>query len=139
MNTKFLLAALAAFVACFRGGWVVYGMLLMDRLKDAMVHPEWMNAGEPNMGLITLGSAIMGVFYAWLLQGMGVGTWMRGAGVGAIAALLISAGGAVMMSAQMDWYKDMSGSAMDILGSVVLGALAGAAAGAVLGMKKKEA
>jgi hypothetical protein len=138
MNTKVLMAALAAFVVLFLAGWVIFGMLLMDYMKDAMVHTEGLLA-EPNLGLIAGGNLVFGLLYAWLANAMGATTLVKGLMNGAIIGALLCLALDLTLSGQMEMYKEYSTIAVDVLANAVWAGLGMGAAGFVLGMGKKEA
>jgi uncharacterized membrane protein SpoIIM required for sporulation len=138
MNTKVLLAALVAFVVLFLSGWVIFGMLLMEYMKDAMVNPGALKA-EMNLPLIAAGNLVFGFFYAWLANSTGSTTLMRGLLNGFIVGALICLGIDLTITAQMDMYKESTTIAVDVLANGVWGALGMGSAALILGMGKKEA
>lgn len=61
MNTKTLLAGLAASVFFFFGGWLIYGMLMADMMMANMTVYEGLMKGEEDMNMI----AMIGANLAW--------------------------------------------------------------------------
>ncbi|MBK9249032.1 MAG: hypothetical protein IPM69_13180 [Ignavibacteria bacterium] len=61
MNTRVLLAALGGAVSNFLVGWVVYGMLLMDYMKNNMTQYAGLMKEPPDLFIMF----ISGFFWAW--------------------------------------------------------------------------
>lgn len=143
MNTKMLLAALAAGVFSFLLGWVVWDMMgLMDYYSGNMTaeynalfkKPENMNM----LGMV-ISNLAMGLLVAWALWKMGVTTWMGGFMAAAILGGLITLSYDMFFYSMMNAYNNKMIVIIDVVISAVTTGLAGAVAGFVLGMGKKAA
>lgn len=133
MNSRVLLAALAGGIATFLLGWLVWGMLLMDVLREINPQIEGVERMPPGLVHIFLGSVVGGLFYALIFSrwanistfkgGLMAGAWM--AGLIALSFDLTFLGTTNMMS--------VNGALIDILANVVVGGLGGGVVGWVLG------
>lgn len=140
MNSKTLLAALAAGVAAFLMGWLVYGMALMGYMNEHTTKAALaIMRAEPDMLYLVLGNLMAGVWMAWALGRMGVTTLMGGLVAGAVLSGLIALNYDLIFYALMNMYKGRMAIAADVAASAVIGAVVGGVAGLVLGMGKKTA
>ena len=140
MNAKVLLAALAAGVATFLLGWVVYGMLL-DPYFRTMLTPEGQAAVKDPP--LVLGIFVSQFFWGLLLaviysRWASISTFKTGAIAGAIISFLIA------LSVDVSFYSmwNMSSINMvfiDPIASAVLGAVGGGVVGWVLGYGQRQA
>ena len=138
MNTKTLLAALAAGATSFLMGWLVYGMALMSYMNERTTRAALkIMRPEPEFLYLILGSLAAGLWMAWILQRMGVNTVKGGLVAGAIIAGLIALNYDLMFHAMMIMYKGRMMLLVDIGASAVIGGVVGAVAGAVLGTGQK--
>lgn len=141
MSKKFLLASLAAFVANFLGGWLIYGLLLKDMMaantpdavKPLMIDP-------PNMMYLALGQIILSVMITWIIDRTGSHSVAKGIRTAVTVNVLISLGFGFMWSSMMNMYINPgTGMLIDLVATIVMGILTGAAAGWVLGRDAKTA
>ena len=138
MNSKTLLAALAAGVTAFLMGWLIYGMALMGYMNDHTTKAALaIMRAEPDFLYLILGNLMAGLWMAWALGRMGVNTAMGGFMAGAILAGLIALNYDLMFYALMNMYKGRMALVADVAASAVIGGVVGAVAGIVLGMGKK--
>ncbi|MEO8588564.1 MAG: hypothetical protein ABI432_04285 [Flavobacteriales bacterium] len=139
MNTKTLLAALAAGVASFLMGWLVYGMALKGYMADHTTAKAMLTMKpEPNLVYLFAGSLVSGLWMAWALSRMSVATAMGGFMAGLILSGLIGLGYDLMFYGLMDMYKGRMALAVDVVASAVIGGVVGAVAGGMLGMGSKS-
>ena len=140
MNTRTLLAALAAFVVAFLLGWVIYGMVLKSYM-DAHTTPKAMEIMKtsPNLIYLLAGNLVYGVFLAWVIARMGATSAMGGFMAGLVLMGLITLSYDLMYYGLADMYTGRMPVLVDVVASAILGGIAGAAAGGVLGMGSKPA
>jgi hypothetical protein len=141
MDTRILLAGLAAGVAGFLLGWVLFGMLLMGYFEANMVRYEGLMKSETDMNLpvLFLGNVVSGLLVAWVCKGMGATNAISGLRTGAILGLLFNFALALSFYSMMNWYANTSVVMVDVLSNTVWMGVVGLVAGAVLGMGKKPA
>lgn len=143
MNTKTLLAALAAGVFSFLLGWVVWDMMgLMDYFaKNTTPEYNALMKGPENMSLpgLFLSNLVMGLMLAWALGRMNAGTWMAGLMAGAVFGALITLSYDLFFHSMMNMFTGTSIMVVDVLVAAVATGLTGAVAGLVLGTGKKAA
>ncbi|MFZ1687846.1 MAG: hypothetical protein WAU70_10515 [Flavobacteriales bacterium] len=142
MNTKVLLAALAAGVAFFLLGWLVYGVLLDSyfqanttaEAQGVMKKMENMNM----MGMI-ISNLAAGALVAWSLSRMGVTNAMGGLFPAAVIGCLIAINFDMFMYSMTNWYSSKMIVIVDVLITTVFYGVVGGIAGWVLGMGRKAA
>lgn len=139
MNTKVLLASLAAGVASFLLGWIIYGMLLMGWMDANCNSFEGFAKAEEEMGLLWmfLGNLALGTLIAWALSRMGIASAGAGAVPGTIICTLMALNFDLMMYGMTNWYMNFTVIIVDVVAYAVIGGLMGAVAGFVLGTGKK--
>jgi hypothetical protein len=132
MNTsKFVVGGLIGGVLFFLLGWLIYGMLLMDFMMQHMssasssvMRPE---AEWPWWAMI-LGNMGLGFLLSYVLSKGNVSGTSAGATTGAVVMLLFSLSLNFIMYAQYN-LSDITGVAVDIVSSAVIGAIVGAVLG----------
>ncbi len=141
MNTKMLLAALAAGVTGFLLGWVIFGMALMGYYEANTIHYEGLmkGEGEMNLLLVLLANLVFGVLLAWAASRMGITTLQGGLVAGAIMGCLVYLSIDLMFMAMMNMFANHTIVIVDVLANTVWAAGMGAAAGFVLGTGKASA
>ncbi len=93
MNTKVLLGAVAATVLLFLGGWVVFGMLLMDMMAGEMSHAyDGLMKNPPDLPILAAWQFCWSLMLAFVLDKMGKRSFMDGLMTGAILSFLIVLG-----------------------------------------------
>jgi hypothetical protein len=131
MNTKVLLAGLAATVFFFFGGWLLYGMLLMDYATANTTVYEGLMKSETEMsfpGLI-VSNAAWGFLLALICDKTSSKSLMAGAITGAWVGFLM------MLSFDASFYAFFNLYTSTYLATdVVLGTLFMSAGGAVVGL-----
>ena len=143
MNTKMLLASLAAGVFSFLLGWVLWDMLgLMEyfaKNTTADYNALWKMKENMNMIGMFISSLAGGGLVGWALWRMGVTNWMGGFMAAAVLGGLMSISYDMFFYSMMNMYKDKMIVVIDVLVGAVSTGLAGGIAGAVLGMGAKKA
>jgi len=127
MNGKYFLAALAAAVAVFLGGWLIYGMILMDY----MAAHSFMKT-TPAMWGIALGNLFTGLLYAFICQISNIKSFGKGLTTGIVLGLLMGLSSNFIMLGG-DMFDSIVPMLVDTGGIIVLGGLACGVAGWVLG------
>lgn len=136
MNNRVLLAALAGGVAAFLLGWLVWGILLMDVMRDLNPPIAGLEKNPPDLILIFLGGLVWALLYALIFsRWAGISTFMGGlmAGAWMSALVAISIDLSYMGTTNM---VSMGGAALDVVANIVVGGLLGGVIGWVLGYKR---
>lgn len=133
MNNRVLLAALAGGVASFLLGWLVWGILLMDVLREINPQIEGVEKDPPNLVLIFVSGLVWALLYALIYNrwanistfkaGLIAGAWISG--LFAISLDLIFLATTNMVS--------VNGALIDVVANIVVGGLVGGVIGWVLG------
>ena len=131
MNVKnFFIGGIVGGIVDFLMGWLVWGILL----KDTMPKPE--GAGPENMMFIFLGCMSFGFLISYVFsQGEGISAWMAGIKMAAGIALFM----ALSNNFFMNMYKETIGlklMGIDIIASIVVSSVVGAAVAVVNGKMK---
>jgi len=142
MNTqKFLVSGIVGGIVSFFGGYLIYGVLLMDFFaKNAGTATGVMKAQADFvwwaliLGCIFQGLLLSYIFNKWA----NVTSLSAGASAGAVISFLMSVGFDLTMFGTSNM-STLTGSVVDIICGTVLGALVGAAVGMANGMGKKAA
>jgi hypothetical protein len=139
MNTKVLLATLAAAIAAFLFGWIVFGILLEDFYKSNTPVYEGLMKNPPNLIMIFLSNIVNAFLLAYIFnRWAGIRTAVEGAQAGFIIFALTSLAFDLMMYATMNMLTPIV-MVVDVVGSGAFGAVTGAVVGLVLGSRKKVA
>lgn len=139
MNKKFILAALATFVAYFLGGFLMYGLLL----KNAMASntPEAAKAlmmDPPNWTPLIIGNLCIAVMITWVLDRTNSNSVIKGIITTVTLNLLISLGYSLIWTSMMAMYvNNTTGILIELGATIGTSVLSGAAGGAVLGSGSK--
>ena len=143
MNTRMLLASLAAGVFSFLLGWVLWDMLgLMNyfakHTTDGFNALYKMKANMNMLGMI-ISNLAGGLLIGWVVWKTGGTTFMSGLMAGIIVGGLVVTMYDMFFYSMMNMYKDKMIVVIDVLVGAVSTGLAGGIAGAVLGMGAKKA
>lgn len=128
MNVKTLIGGLVAGVTAFLLGWIIYGMLLMDYFTNNMVKYEGLTKDPMEMWAIVVSNLALGLLLAYVFNGSGVKTAGNGVASGALFFGLFAVGVDMMFYAQMNLIS-LQLICVDVLASLVMGALVGAVLG----------
>ena len=135
MNNKFLVGGLIGGVAAFILGYLIYGMALNSMMSAETMAGVNKPMEEFNWAFLILGNLAFGFLYAYVLTKANAGGFSGGAMVGAVLGFLMS------LAIDSIWYATsnvmtMKGICIDIVASIVMGALIGGIIGAFLGKSK---
>jgi hypothetical protein len=141
MDTRMLLAGLAAGVAGFLLGWLLFGILLMGYFEANMFSYEGLMKSEVdmNMPVLLLGNVVTGLLVAWVCWRTGDTTAIAGLRTGAILGFLVYASFGLFFYSMMNWYTGITVMVVDVLANTLWTAIIGLVAGLVLGIGKKAA
>lgn len=139
MNNKVLFGGLAAGVAFFLLGWLLYGMLLMDTMQSyAGTATGVYKEDIPDFIWLILGNLSMGLFIALACSWAGASSAGSGAMIGFWIGLLVGIGMDGITLGVTNLMTPM-GMVIDVLVFTVMCVIAGAVAGMVMGMSSKTA
>ena len=132
MNTnKFLIGGILGGIAYFLLGWVVWGMLLMNFMKDHMTEAA-KSVMRPDENMIwwslIVANLALGFLLAYIIGKAGARSAGAGAGIGAVVGLLMSAAMSLFNYTFMD-ASDMTAMVVDVLAGTVVAAIVGAIIG----------
>lgn len=140
MIARVLAAAVAGGVTQFILGFIIYGLLLEERVMkpNINVFPGLMK-DMPDFAPLILANLITGLLFAYILDTWAqVRTFGGGAKAGAIIAFLQTLSFQLMFMSFMNLHKNYIPSVVDIIAATVMGAITGGVIGVVLGMMSKE-
>ncbi len=139
MNTKVVLAALAASVAAFLLGWGIFGIALHSYSEAAMNKFEGFMKAEENWSWLSLIAANVayGCMMAFIMWRMGIASAKAALLPGFIIGLLLTANFDLMMHAMSNLFCERMFIVVDAIAGGVLAALTAAVAGLVLGSGSK--
>jgi len=142
MNTnKFLVGGIIGGIANFLLGWLVWGTLLMNFMKEHTSEAgKAVMRADDQMILWALIAAnlLLGFLLSYILNKAGVRSAGAGASTGAVAGLLISASMNCFNYAFMTM-SDTTAMGVDIIASAVVSGIVGGIIGWYLGMGQKAA
>jgi len=140
MNTnKILLGGLAGGIAFFFLGWLVYGVLLMDFMRDSYNQCSMNPEGQMVWWALILSNFAYSFLFALIFGWTKTSSWMGGAKIAGIIGLLMSAYYDFSMYSMSTMFKNLGVVFMDIIIAAVFAAVIGAIIALVMGMGKKEA
>jgi hypothetical protein len=139
MNSKVFIGALIGGATFFLLGWLIYGYVLAEYMKNNCNQSLMRPMDEMIWWALILSNLISGYFLALILgwtdtSGMSAGL-QKGALVGFLTALAIDLG----MHAMTTQYTYTSAIVVDVAASTVMWAVAGGLIGGYMAMGKKEA
>jgi hypothetical protein len=131
MNTnKFLLGGIIGGVANFLLGWLVWGMLLMNFMKENSNQTSGVFRSENEMvwWAMIVGNLSLGFLLSFIINKAKINSAGSGAFAGATAGLFVAVGIDCMMYAQV-YLFNAKAMAVDVAASVVVSAIVGAIIG----------
>jgi hypothetical protein len=137
-TTKTLLAGVIAGVVAFLGGWLVYGMALQGFMEENLNQCASIPMDDMNMGLMFAGNLCWGLTYAFILAWAGTNSLMGGIKNAALIALFSSLSMTLQTHSMTTVYSNTTAIAVDVLASVVISSLMGAAIGWFYGRGAKS-
>ncbi|MBK8969801.1 MAG: hypothetical protein R3D58_12470 [Saprospiraceae bacterium] len=133
MNNRVLLAALAGGVTSFLLGWLIWGILLMDVLREVNPQIEGMEKSPPNLVLIFVSGLVWALLYALIYnRWANISTFKTGLIAGAWISGLFAISLDLMFLATTNMVS-VNGALIDVVANIVVGGLAGGVIGWVLG------
>lgn len=132
MNTKTLISGIVGGVVIFLAGYLIYGMIMMNYFMSNMVTYTGLMKEPMELWAMAVGNIVLGILLAYILQMGGVVSASRGAGIGAIVFFMIGLSINLVMFAQMN-LSPLHVSFVDAICMAIMGALAGAVIGWMLG------
>lgn len=139
MNTRMLLAGLAAGIVAFLLGWLLFGILLMGYFESNTLSYEGLMKSEEEFNYLgmLLANILTGILIAWLLWRMGVTSIGKGLSDGFTIGLLIYGSMALYYYSMMNWYTGIMPMVVEILANSLWTAVIGGVAATVLGAGRK--
>lgn len=141
MNTnKFFIGGIIGGIANFFLGWVVWGMLLMDYMKNNAGTATGVLKEESEMvwWALIIGNFFSGFFLSYVISKSGSKGAGPGATIGAVVTLLIAGAYDFTMLGTSN-IMTLNLVFVDIAASAIVGGIVGAVIGWYLGMGKKTA
>jgi hypothetical protein len=137
MNTKAILAGLAGGVFAFFGGWLVFGILLMDFYMSNSTSYDGLMKEMPDMVWLVISNLAWGFLYAYIFSRW---TDVKTFGAGLMAGLPISF--IIVLSYDTGMYsfynlQTLTLMLVDIAVGTLFGGLVGGVVGLVLGTGKQ--
>lgn len=137
MNTKVLLATLAAGIAAFLFGWLLFGILLFDFYAANTNVYEGLIKNPPDLIMIFISNLLTAFLLAYIFnRWANIRSAVEGARAGFIIVGIVAASVDLFLYATMNLY-DAWLMAVDIVANGAFGAFIGAVVGMVLGSGRK--
>lgn len=137
MNTKVLLATLAAGIAGFLFGWLLFGILLMDFYAANTIVYEGLMRNPPDLIMIFISNLLTAFLLAFIFnRWANIRNAVEGAQAGFIILGLVAASVDLFLYATMNLHNAWI-MAVDIVANAAFGAFIGAVVALVLGSGKK--
>lgn len=136
MNTRLILAILAAFLFYFFGGWLIYGILLADTMAAGTTHYEGLMKAEPDLLFLSISNLAWATLVMMVAYHSGGKGFLGGAVTGLWVGLLLQA---IFDCSFAAFYNLMDGKTllMDFAVGIVFTGIGGAIGGLVLGDNTK--
>jgi hypothetical protein len=132
MYKKIILSTLGGAVVLFLAGGLIFGVLLMDMMTGMMETCKVCMNETMSMPWIVVANIIQALLLAIVLDKFGISTVKNGAIAGAWITLLIGVMFDSWMFAQFN-FMTPNMMVIDVIANTVMGALAGAVIGLILG------
>ena len=137
MNSKFLLAALAAIVLGFLGGWLVWGIALVDFYESHSSDGALaLQKEEPVIWAAAVGSIAMGLLVTYIINGFGARSAGKGFVIGVVFGFLIALAYNMFFYSWVDM-MDMTIAWVDSFINAAFSGVVGAVVGWILGSGSK--
>lgn len=141
MNTnKFLIGGIIGGIVYFFLGWVVWGMLLMDFMKNNAGSATGVMKDEADMvwWALIVGNLFSGLLLSYVISKTGTKGAVPGATMGAVLSLLLAGAFDFTMLGTSN-IVTLNSVLVDMAASVIVGAIVGAVIGLYMGMGNKTA
>jgi hypothetical protein len=138
MNGKLILSGITSAVVGFLSGWLIYGVILMDYMKNAMMQYDGLMKDPPVIWAIFLANLVTGMLYGWLYNIMKVHNFIQGLLYGLVISVLVTTSFDLYFFASMNLYISVTPMILDIFVSTLIGGLMGGVAAIILGMGKAK-
>jgi hypothetical protein len=134
---KVSIAGIAGGVVAFFAGWLVYGILLKDFMAEHMNMSIHRAETDFIWWAMIASHLVWAVLLAYIFnRWANITTLGAGFSAGAVISLLVSLGYGLSFYGMSTLYTDLTGLAVDIVTSTVMGGIIGAVVGFVLGKIK---
>jgi hypothetical protein len=140
MLTRILAATVAGGIAFFILGFVIFGLILGPTIMQPAISPEAAKLmyETPIWAPLIIGNLVLALLLAYIFDKWAtIRTFTGGLIGGAIILFLMDTYFQMMFLAFMKMHASYAPVIADIIGSTVMGALAGGVIGLVLGLMKK--
>ena len=141
MLTRILAATIAGGVAFFLLGFLIFGLFLGPTVLLPNVNPDAAKVlnETPVWAPLVLSNLALALLLAYIFEALaGIRTFVAGLKAGAIILFLMDLYIQLSFLAFMKMHNSYTPVIADIIGTTVMGAIAGGVVGAVLGMMKKD-
>ncbi len=139
MNNKVLIGGLIGGVTFFLLGWLIYGFLLLDYMKENSNQSIAKPMNEFLWWSLILSNLIWGYFLALILSWTNTSSMSSGMQKGAVIGLLIATALDFGFYAMSTMYSSVTPILVDMAANTIMYAIGGAVIGWYMGMGKKEA
>lgn len=139
MLVRILAATVVGGIAFFFIGWLIYGVLLAQYMKDSTIsYPGLMKEPMPDMVPLILANLVIAGLFAFVFEYWAtIRTFVGGMKGGAIMMFLIALYIDLNYMAFMNIMKGFTPLIVDVLAATVIGAIVGGLIGLVLGKMDK--
>jgi hypothetical protein len=137
---EFLAATVAGGIAFFLLGWVIFGLILEPLVFKPNADPETLKLMKdpPDFVFLILANLVAAFLLAYIFDRWAtIKTFVGGLIAGAIIYLIIALYTQLMFAAFMKISNGLMPTIVDIIGTMILGGLAGGVVGLVLGRMNK--
>lgn len=140
MLTRMLASTVAGGVTLFVLGFVIYALILDNTVIKPNMNPlPGLTNEEPVLAPLILANLVSAFLLTYIFdRWASISTFVGGLQGGAVVWFLISLSVQLMSVAFMNVYQNYIPAVADVVGSTVMGAIAGGVIGLVLGKMKKE-
>jgi hypothetical protein len=137
-SNKFLLGGIIGAVVYFLLGWVIWGVLLMNFMKEHSNQASGVFRDEKDMiwWAMVAHTFALGFLLSYIIGKSNTRSAGSGAGMGAVFGFLLSIAVNLMLYAQLDLW-DLTSIAVDVVAMTVASSIVGAVIGWIYGMGSK--
>ncbi len=139
MNTKTILGTIAGGVAFFLSGWLIYGIILENLMKNEDPNGFMRPDGNYIWWALIAGNFVWGFFLTWIMQSRNETGWQKGMMTGLVVGVCTGLAFDLGMYAMSNLFSEFGPVFIDVIANTLLYVIAGAVIGLVLGSNQKEA